>query len=108
MNKEEENERRDIDIEHAKAHQFPLVLPESDMNEEMSTEIQELVVGLLEKHPFGLAAKETFEVLNKKFGVGWNIVIGKAFHSEFQAVKGTVLMMYYQGVYGIHIWKSEK
>ena len=31
---------------------------------------------------------ETFEVLNKKFGVGWNIVIGKAFHSEFQAVKG--------------------
>jgi len=36
---------------------FPLVLPESDMNEEMSTEIQELVVGLLEKHPFGLAAK---------------------------------------------------
>jgi hypothetical protein len=51
---------------------------------------------------------ETFEVLNKKFGVGWNIVIGKAFHSEFQAVKGTVLMMYYQGVYGIHIWKSEK
>ena len=81
------------------------MLPESDMNEEMSTEIQELVVGLLEKHPFGLAAKgkklfklastihnffvlETFEVLNKKFGVGWNIVIGKAFHSEFQAVKG--------------------
>lgn len=34
-----------------------MVLPESDMNEEMSTEIQELVVGLLEKHPFGLAAK---------------------------------------------------
>jgi hypothetical protein len=38
------------------------VLPESDMNEEMSTEIQELVVGLLEKHPFGLAAKgKTFQ-----------------------------------------------
>ena len=52
------------------------------MNEEMLTEIQELVVGLLEKMSINPAAKETHETLCKKFGSGWNVVIGKNYGIE--------------------------
>ena len=57
------------------------------MNEEMLTEIQELVVGLLEKHPLMQAFKEAFDLLNKKFGLGWNIVGGKNYEIDARAVK---------------------
>ena len=74
----------------------------------MLTEIQELIVGLLEKHPLMQACKETHDQLTKKFGQGWNVIIGKDYANNVGAVKGTVLQMYYQGVYGIDIWKAER
>ncbi len=46
--------------------------------------------------------------LTKKFGQGWNVIIGKHYASDAAAVSGTVLKMYYQGVYGIDIWKNER
>merc|ERR1719435_522205 len=104
---EQPEEKRDIDAEHAKAHQFALVRF-TDMNEEMLTEIQELVVGLLEKMSINPAAKETHETLCKKFGSGWNVVIGKNYGIEGQAVEGTTLQMFYQGVYAVDIWKAER
>merc|ERR1711917_219842 len=93
-------------IEHAKAHQFPLT-KFTDMNEEMLTEIQEMVLGLIEKHPVQQACKEANDKLQKKFGTGWNVVIGKANGAATTAVSGNVLQFYYQGVYAVDIWKCE-
>ena len=77
------------------------------MNEEMLTEIQEMVLGLIEKHNVQQACKEAHDQLQKKFGNGWNIVIGRAYGTNTTAVKGTVLQFYYQGVYAIDVWKCE-
>ena len=57
------------------------------MNEEMFTEIQEMVLGLIEKHSIDKASKEAAQQLQKKFGNGWNVIIGKAYGSAVTAVK---------------------
>merc|ERR1712035_103767 len=86
-------------IEHAKAHQFPLT-KFTDMN-------QEMVLGLIEKHPVQQACKEAHDQLQKKFGTGWNVVIVKAYGAATTAVSGNVLQFYYKGVYAVDIWKCE-
>ena len=92
------------------------------MNEEMFTEIQEMVLGLIEKHSIDKASKEAQQQLQKKFGNGWNVIIGKGYGAAVTAVKvilfifmqiirkyiqGTALQFYYQGVYAVDIWKCE-
>ena len=47
--------------------------------------------------PILAAAKETHETLLKKFGTGWNVVMGKSYGLEGKAVEGTTLQMFYQG-----------
>ena len=53
------------------------------------------------------ACKEAHDQLQKKFGTGWNVVIGKAYGAATTAVSGNVLQFYYQGVYAVDIWKCE-
>ena len=57
----------------------------------MLTEIQELVVGLLEKFTLNQACKETHDQLTKKFGQGWNIIAGKDYAATGGGVKGRVV-----------------
>ena len=57
------------------------------MNEEMFTEIQEMVLGLIEKHSIDKASKEAQQQLQKKFGNGWNVIIGKGYGAAVTAVK---------------------
>ena len=58
-----------------------------DMNEEMLTEVQEMVIGLMEKLSPEKASKEAQQQLQKKYGNGWNVIIGKGYGAAVTAVK---------------------
>ena len=89
------------EIKHAETHQFSLVLFTGerqigsnlkltvplDMNEEMLTEVQEMVIGLMEKLSPEKASKEAQQQLQKKYGNGWNVIIGKGYGAAVTAVK---------------------
>merc|ERR1711892_207872 len=94
------------EIKHAETHQFSLV-KFTDMNEEMLTEVQEMVIGFMEKLSTDKASKEAQQQLQKKYGNGWNVIIGKGYGAAVTAVKGSALQFYYQGVYAVDIWKCE-
>merc|ERR1712179_885903 len=77
------------EIKHAETHQFSLVLF-TDMNEEMLTEVQEMVIGLMEKLSPEKASKEAQQQLQKKYGNGWNVIIGKGYGAAVTAVKAAL------------------
>ena len=69
-------------------------LIELDMNEEMLTEVQEMVIGFMEKLSTDKASKEAQQQLQKKYGNGWNVIIGKGYGAAVTAVKVNISGFY--------------
>ena len=64
------------------------------MNEEMLTEVQEMVIGFMEKLSTDKASKEAQQQLQKKYGNGWNVIIGKGYGAAVTAVKVNIFGLY--------------
>eukprot|EP00050_Salpingoeca_kvevrii_P006225 m.288120 g.288120 ORF g.288120 m.288120 type:complete len:100 (-) comp11904_c0_seq2:1526-1825(-) len=86
---------------------FPLVV-NCDMNEEIRQECVETAVTAVEKHSKSneLAAKMVKEVLDKKLGPAWHVVIGEGFSFDIENQAKNLLFMFCAGQLGVLIWKS--
>eukprot|EP00045_Choanoeca_perplexa_P022085 m.8298 g.8298 ORF g.8298 m.8298 type:complete len:107 (-) comp9141_c0_seq1:69-389(-) len=85
---------------------YPLVV-KSDLNEEMLAECTETAQTAIEKHAGNNeeAAKMLKQVMDKKFGGPWNVVLGEAFGFEITQQEGNMLYMYFGGATAVLVWK---
>eukprot|EP00056_Hartaetosiga_gracilis_P007778 m.112083 g.112083 ORF g.112083 m.112083 type:complete len:91 (+) comp12776_c4_seq1:257-529(+) len=84
---------------------YPLVV-KTDLNEEMLVECTESAQTAIEKHSNSNedAAKMLKELMDKKFGGPWHVVIGEAFGFELTHQLTNLLYMYF-GNMAILVWK---
>ncbi|KAI9218765.1 hypothetical protein BC828DRAFT_387747 [Blastocladiella britannica] len=92
--------------ETRKVFNYPLV-KYTDMSEELKVETVDMVVTFLEKHPgnYEAAAKAIKEVMDKKCGTSWHVVIGEGFEYEITYEVKQILFMYFAS-YGVLVWKA--
>ncbi|OAF67567.1 Dynein light chain 4, axonemal [Intoshia linei] len=85
-------------------HTYPLIMS-SDMNEEMQSEAMELCVTASEKflNNNENAAKMIKEVMDKKFGPSWQVVVGEGYGYEIMACKH--MYMFFGGCSAILLFK---
>ncbi|KAF0296880.1 Dynein light chain 4, axonemal [Amphibalanus amphitrite] len=87
-------------------HTYPLCR-QSDMPEEMRTEVMELCVTACEKYSSNneSAARMIKEAMDKKYGAPWHTVVGEAFGFEVSHECKHLLYMFFGGNMGICVWK---
>ncbi|ESO11644.1 hypothetical protein HELRODRAFT_156242 [Helobdella robusta] len=92
--------------EEGKKHTYPLI-QYSDMHEEMKIEAMELCVTACEKFSNNneQAAKMIKDLMDKKFGMPWNVCVGEGFGFEVTFHKRNILFMFFGGNIGILVWK---
>ncbi|KAJ3365552.1 Dynein light chain 4, axonemal [Allomyces arbusculus] len=94
------------DKDARKVFNYPLV-KYTDMSEELRIETVDMVVTYLEKHPgnYEAAAKAVKEVMDKKCGTSWHVVVGEGFEFEVTYEMRNLLFMYF-GTFGVLLWKA--
>ncbi|ORZ40062.1 hypothetical protein BCR44DRAFT_149244 [Catenaria anguillulae PL171] len=92
--------------ESRKVYNYPLV-KYTDMSDELRVETVDMVVTYLEKHPgnYEAAAKAIKEVMDKKYGTSWHVVIGEGFEFEITYEVKNMLFMYF-ATFGALLWKA--
>ncbi|KAI9144324.1 hypothetical protein BKA69DRAFT_1056915 [Paraphysoderma sedebokerense] len=92
--------------ENKKMFNYPLVRF-SDMHDELRIETVDMVVTYLEKHPgnYEAAAKNVKEVMDKKCGTSWHVIIGEGFEFEITHEMKNLLFMFF-GSLGVLVWKA--
>ncbi|KAJ1509589.1 Dynein light chain 4, axonemal [Coelomomyces lativittatus] len=100
------NDVKDNEKESKKVFNYPLV-KYTDMGEELRIETVDMVVTYLEKHPgnYEAAAKNVKELMDKKCGTSWHVVIGEGFEFEITYEMRNLLFMYF-GTFGVLLWKA--
>ncbi|KAK2544148.1 Dnal4 [Columba livia] len=83
------------------------VAEHTDMPEEMRVEAMELCVTACEKYATNneSAAKMIKEMMDKKFGSSWHVVIGEAFGFEITHEVKNLLYMFFGGSLAVCVWK---
>lgn len=86
------------------------------VEESKAKEMQEIVTLACEKWAAGdkppsarnneKCANQIATNLAKKFGPGWNAIVGEAFSFEISYTKATLLYMYFGGHLGITVWRT--
>ena len=96
------------DAESAKRIMFtyPMV-KETDMNEDMRSEVLEMCVNACEKHTSNNenAAKMIKEALDKKFGPSWHVVVGEGFGFDVSYELKNLMYMFFAGNLAVCAWK---
>eukprot|EP00055_Hartaetosiga_balthica_P014094 m.75612 g.75612 ORF g.75612 m.75612 type:complete len:96 (-) comp8487_c0_seq2:1057-1344(-) len=84
---------------------FALVV-KTDLNEEMLAECTESAQTAIEKHSSSNenASKMLKEIMDKKFGGPWHVVIGETFGFEVTHQLTNILYMYFNNL-AILVWK---
>eukprot|EP00037_Helgoeca_nana_P031348 m.399141 g.399141 ORF g.399141 m.399141 type:complete len:113 (+) comp28378_c2_seq1:82-420(+) len=79
----------------------------TDMNDEMATDAQEVAVTCIEKskNNYEQASKMLQDELTKKYGGGWQVVMGEGFGMEITHDHGSLLYCYSAGQVAILVWK---
>ena len=82
------------------------VVVESDMGDDLQTEVLDLIATSIEKsqNSIELCAKSLKEDMDKKTGPGWNVVVGGDF-SHFVTYTKNMLFVYIGGNIGVLLWK---
>lgn len=85
---------------------YPMV-KETDMNEDMRSEVMDICVNACEKHTSNneSAAKMIKEVLDKKFGSSWHVVVGEGFGFEVSYEIKNLMYMFFAGNLAVCAWK---
>jgi dynein light chain 4 len=78
------------------------------MNEEMRIETLEVVVTALEKCPnhFENAARLIKDTMDKKFGGGWNAVVGEGYGFHISSHVKHLLFIFYGGALAVLLFKG--
>jgi len=78
------------------------------MTDEMRIETVDMVVTAIEKHPgnYEAASKNVKEVMDKKFGSSWHVVVGEGYAFEITHEMRNLLFMYFGGIIGALVWKA--
>ena len=94
-------------LEVKKQMQLPLVAS-SDISGERRTEILDVVIGGIDKHPADLetAAKSIKQALDKQFGQTWHVILGRGFSFDVTSLNNNMLHCYYQGSLGALVYKT--
>ena len=79
---------------------------QSDMNDDLQTEVVDLVAAAVEKSQGNIesCAKILKEDMDKKTGPGWNVVVGEDFSHSITYLKN-MIFLYFGGNLGIIMWK---
>ncbi|MES1905763.1 MAG: Dynein light chain 4, axonemal [Paramarteilia canceri] len=79
----------------------------STMNEETRVEVFETCVTFCERfaNNYEEACKNIKEILDKRFGPAWHVVIGKSYGFEVDSEMNTTFQMFFGGNLAITIWK---
>ncbi|XP_055533391.1 dynein axonemal light chain 4 [Wyeomyia smithii] len=87
-------------------HVYPLV-KFSDMNDDVRTEAIELSITACEKYAqnYEHAAKAIKELMDKKFGTFWHVVVGEGFGYEVSYETKSILYLFFGGNLAIVLWK---
>ncbi|KFQ40465.1 Dynein light chain 4, axonemal [Mesitornis unicolor] len=94
------------EADYKRLHSFPLIR-HSDMPEEMRVEAMKLCVTACKKYSTNneSAAKMIKEMMDKKFGSSWHVVIGEAFGFEITYEVKNLLYMFFGGNLAVCVWK---
>ena len=78
------------------------------MNEEMRVETLEVVVTALEKSPnhYENAAKLIRDTMTKKFGDGWNAIVGEGYGFSISSHVSNLLFIFYGGTLAVLLYKG--
>ncbi|KAH7821750.1 dynein light chain [Monocercomonoides exilis] len=105
--KPEGDDSGDTTDEYRKLMNYPLI-KYCDMNEEMRVETLEVVVTALEKCPnhYENAAKLIKDTMSRKFGDGWNAIVGEGFGFEISSHVKHLLFLFYGGYLAVLLFKA--
>ena len=78
------------------------------MGEEMRVETMEVVVTALEKSPnhYENAAKLIRDTMTKKFGDGWNAIVGEGYGFSISSHVKHLLFLFYGGTIAVLLYKG--
>ncbi|KAK2945875.1 putative Dynein axonemal light chain 4 [Blattamonas nauphoetae] len=104
---EAEGEAQDSTEEYRKMMNYSLI-KHCDMNEEMRVETLEVVVTALEKCPnhHENAAKLIKDTMDKKFGGGWDAIVGEGYGFSISSHAKHLLFLYYGGTLAVLLYKA--
>merc|ERR1712018_471471 len=96
----------DTDIAPAGGYQFPMVRY-TDMDEDMKKEVMEICNTACDNHAANneLCAKNIKEVLDKKFGPSWHVIVGEGFGFEISYETKKMFYMFSAGCSAVCVWK---
>lgn len=82
-----------------------------DLSSEMLTELADAVINGIEAYATfpnmpELATKSIKEVLDKRYGPAWHVVIGEGYAYDISVESGAYLLMYYNGNLGCLVFKT--
>ncbi|KAJ3218950.1 Dynein light chain 4, axonemal [Dinochytrium kinnereticum] len=78
---------------------YPLVKEICDMVDELRVEAVDMIVTAVEKHPgnYEAAAKTIKELMDKRCGSSWHVVVGEGFGFEVTHEMRNLMFMYFGG-----------
>lgn len=87
-------------------YSYPMVRY-SDMDEAMKKEVMDVCTNACERHTANneLCAKAIKEVLDKKFGASWHVVVGEGFGFELSYEVKKLMYMFFAGTLAVCVWK---
>jgi dynein light chain 4 len=87
---------------------YPLI-KHTDMESEMRTEAMEICTSAVEKYPTNQEKSSQLvkELMDKKFGAPWNVVVGEYFAFEVTTEVKHLLYMFCGGTNAVLVWKSQ-
>jgi len=90
----------------AVVYSYPLVRY-TDMDDTMKKDVMEVCTLACERHTANneMCAKMIKEVLDKKFGPSWHVVVGEGFGFEISYETKKLLYMFFAGSLAVCVWK---
>eukprot|EP01025_Chloroclados_australasicus_P046917 TRINITY_DN5197_c0_g1_i1.p3 TRINITY_DN5197_c0_g1~~TRINITY_DN5197_c0_g1_i1.p3 ORF type:complete len:106 (-),score=18.40 TRINITY_DN5197_c0_g1_i1:300-617(-) len=85
---------------------YPLI-KYTDMTQEMKEESMDVCITAVEKYPGDMekCVQMIKEMMDKKFGSPWHVVVGQGFSYEITYEVKNILYMYVGGNTGVLLWK---
>ena len=93
---------------YVKMASYPLI-KHTDMESEMRTEATEICTSAVEKYPTNQEKSSQLvkELMDKKFGAPWNVVVGEYYAFEVTTEVKHLLYMFCGGTNAVLVWKSQ-
>jgi len=105
--KMENNDNSGVESNNSRiTYTYPMV-KETDMTESMKADVMDICSTACERHSDNneSAAKMIKEILDKKFGTSWHVVVGEGFGFEVSYEVQNLMYMFFAGNLAVCAWK---